>query len=57
VPRSVDEIVSGNVSVSPDRVAAGREALAAPLRRLGGGTATLAEHLADPLIVLIWASW
>lgn len=49
--------MSGNVGVSPERVAAGREALAVPLRRLGGGTATLAEHLADPLIVLVWASW
>ncbi len=49
--------MSGNVGVSPDRIATGKEALAVPLRRLDGGTATLAEHLADPLVVLVWSSW
>ncbi len=43
--------------LSAEKVAAGREALRVPLRRLEGGTATLGEHLADPLIVLVWASW
>ncbi len=53
--------ILGSVLVSSrlpaDRLAAGRQALAAPLRRLDGGSATLGEHLADPLIVLVWASW
>lgn len=43
--------------LAPERIAAGRAALAVPLRRLDGGSATLGEHLADPLIVLVWASW
>jgi hypothetical protein len=31
--------------------------LDAPLRTLDGRPATLREHLADPLVVFVWASW
>jgi len=31
--------------------------LDAPLRMLDARATTLREHLADPLIVFVWASW
>jgi hypothetical protein len=50
-------VTSRESVLSNDRIAAGRAALEVPLRRFGGGTATLREHLADPLVVLVWSSW
>lgn len=32
-------------------------ALDLELRGLGGDTARLGDHLGDPLIVFVWASW
>src|SRR5260221_13768644 len=43
--------------LTSDRVAAGLIALDIPLKRLEGGTATLREHLGNPLIVLVWSTW
>ena len=43
--------------LSSERLSAGRAAIDVRLRRFGGGTGTLREYLADPLIVLVWSSW
>jgi hypothetical protein len=45
------------MTMTEDRISAGHDALHVPLRTLDGSPATLAEHLADPLIVFAWASW
>lgn len=44
-------------TLGPERIAAGHAALDTPLRRLDGGEARLRDHLGDPLLVLVWASW
>ncbi len=40
-----------------ERIAAGHAALDAPLHGLDGSQTRLRDHLADPLLVLVWSSW
>jgi len=46
-PRPADQGSSPNADAGLD----------APLRTLDGRATTLREHLADPLVVFVWASW